>query len=240
MTTVEADLLARESSEVSHLGCCVSARPVLKVVSSVAMVAKEWEVGMPWTRSWLAGESSWTVVVPGIKWRKADTLLLSEVALTESMVVRVTLPPSKETVCTRVAERALLMLSLSSIAVGRSGEPSRLMVSLLSLIVGPFLGAGVLAEVGAATGVVPDFGGAEAFFLPFLATIAHDGAGTAGVTGGGGGYCWGAGREVDFGGWVVGGVGVEGSGAGCGEERRGSRFTDRAERSAVSVSRAMV
>src|SRR5207302_4671257 len=67
----------------------------------------------------------------------------------ESIVVRVTLPPSKETVCTRVVERALLMLSLSSIAVGRSGEPSRLMVSLLSLIVGPFLGAGALAEVGA-------------------------------------------------------------------------------------------
>src|SRR5437588_7867812 len=147
MTTVEAALLAWESSEVSHLGCCVSARPVLKVVSSVAMVAREWEVGMPWTRSWLAGESRWTVVVPGIKWRKADTLLLSEVALTESIVVRVTLPPSKETVCTRVAERALLILSLSSIAVGRSGEPSRLIVSRLSLIVGPFLGAEVLAKV---------------------------------------------------------------------------------------------
>ena len=63
MTTVEADLLARESSEVSHLGCCVSARPVLKVVSFIAMVARKWEVGMPCTRSWLAGESKWTVVV---------------------------------------------------------------------------------------------------------------------------------------------------------------------------------
>ena len=47
ITTVEAALSARESSEVSHLGCCVSARPVLKVVSSGAMVAKEWEVRMP-------------------------------------------------------------------------------------------------------------------------------------------------------------------------------------------------
>src|SRR5437660_9440916 len=168
MTSVEAALLARETSEVSHLGCCVSARPVLKVVSSVAMVSKEWEVGMPCTRSWVAGESKWTVVVRGIRWRKADTLLLSEIALTESMVVRVTLPPSKETVCTRVAERALLMLSLSSIVVGRSGEPSRLMVSLLSLIVGPFLGAVFLGEVVAATGVVLGFGGAEAFLLPFL------------------------------------------------------------------------
>src|SRR5437868_3994060 len=176
MTTVEAALLARETSEVSHLGCCMSARPVLKVVSSVAMVAKEWEVGMPCTRSWVAGESRWTVVVPGIRWRKADTLLLSEVALTESMVVRVTLPPSKETVCTRVAERALLILSLSSMAVGRSGEPSRLMVSRLSLMVGPFLGAGVLAEVEVLAGGALGFG-TGAFFLPFLATVAQEGAG---------------------------------------------------------------
>src|SRR5207253_5868362 len=132
--------------------------------------AKEWEVGMPCTRSWVAGESKWTVVVPGIRWRKADTLLLSEVALTESMVVRVTLPTSMETVCTRVAERALLILCLSSIAVGRSGEPSRLMVSLLSLIVGPFREAGVLAEVGAVAGGVLGFDGTEAFFLSFLAT----------------------------------------------------------------------
>src|SRR5437879_12799839 len=104
------------------------------------------------------------------------------------MVVRVTLPPSKETVCTRVAERALLILSLSSMVVGRSGEPSRLMVSLLSLIAGPFLGAGVLAEVGAVAGVELGFGGAEAFFLPFLATVAHDGAGPAVTAGGGAGY----------------------------------------------------
>src|SRR5207253_2206402 len=105
------------------------------------------------------------------------------------MVVRVTLPPLKETVCTRVAERALLILSLSSMVVGRSGEPSPLMVSHLSLIVGPFLGAGVLAEVRAVASVVLGFGGAEAFFLPFLATVAHVGARTAGVTGGGGGCC---------------------------------------------------
>ena len=47
MTMVEAVLPARESSEVSHLGCCVRASPVLKVVSSVVMVAREWVVGMP-------------------------------------------------------------------------------------------------------------------------------------------------------------------------------------------------
>src|SRR5437899_574650 len=100
------------------------------------------------------------------------------------MVVRVTLPSSKETVCTRVAERALLILSLSSMAVGRSGEPSRLMVSLLSRIVGPFLGAGVLAEVGAVAGGALGLGGAGAFFLPFLVTVAQDDwAGAAGVAG---------------------------------------------------------
>src|SRR5437868_219853 len=151
---------------------------------------------MPCTRSWLAGESRWTVVVPGIRWRKADTLLLSEVALTESMVVRVTLPPSKETVCTRVAERALLILSLSSIAVGRSGEPSRLMVSRLSLIVGSFLEAEALAEVEVLASRTLGFGWTGVFFLPFLATAAHEGAGTAGVTGGGGGCGGGGGREV--------------------------------------------
>jgi len=61
-----------------------------------------------------------------------------------------------------------------------------LMVSRLSLIVGPFLGAGVLAEVGAVAGGGPGFDGAGVFFLPFLATVAHDGAGAAGVTWGGG------------------------------------------------------
>src|SRR5437660_10595173 len=103
------------------------------------------------------------------------------------MVVRVTLPPSKETVCTRVAERALLILSLSSMAVGRSGEPSRLMVNLLSLIVGPFLGAGVLAEVGAVGGGGTGFGGAVAVFVPLLATGAPAGAVAGGVARGCGG-----------------------------------------------------
>ena len=135
-------------------------------------------------------------MVPWIKWMKAETLLLSEVALTESMVVRITLLPLKETVCTRVVERALLILSLSSIVVGRSGEPSRLMVSHLSLIVGPFLGAEALAKVGLVAGGVLGFCGARVFFLSFLATVTHDGA-AAGVTRGGGRCCWGAGLEVD-------------------------------------------
>src|SRR5207302_9371046 len=84
MTTVEAALLARDSSEVSHLGCCVSATPVLQVVSPVAMVSKEGEVGMLRPRRWLAGEDRRMVVVAGVRWRKADTLRLSKVSLTAS------------------------------------------------------------------------------------------------------------------------------------------------------------
>src|SRR5437588_3487204 len=100
-------------------------------------------------------------------------------------------------------------------AVGRSGEPSRLMVRLLSRIVGPFLGAGVLAEVGAVAGGALGLGGAGAFFLPFLATVAQDDwAGAAGVAGGGGGCCCGAGREVDSGALGLGGAEAKVAGAG--------------------------
>src|SRR5437660_8612316 len=42
---------------------------------------------MPCTRSCAEGESSWTVVVPGIRCRNREILLLSEVAFTVSMVV---------------------------------------------------------------------------------------------------------------------------------------------------------
>src|SRR5437588_12677315 len=95
-------------------------------------------------------------------------------------------------------------------AVGRSGEPSRLMVRLLSRIVGPFLGAAVLAEVEAVAGGALGLGGAGAFFLPFLATVAQDWAGAAGVAGGGGGCCCGAGRAVASGALGLGGgAGVE-------------------------------
>jgi len=50
ITTVEADLPALGLSVVSHLGCSVSYSPVLKVVSSVVIWAKVFEVGIPCTK----------------------------------------------------------------------------------------------------------------------------------------------------------------------------------------------
>jgi len=55
------------------------------------MSAKEEEVGIPCTSRCAEGESKWTVVVPGIRWRNWAALVLSEVALTESMVISVML-----------------------------------------------------------------------------------------------------------------------------------------------------
>ena len=55
------------------------------------MSAKEEEVGIPCTKRCAEGESSWTVVVPGIRWRNWAALVLSEVALTVSMVMSVRL-----------------------------------------------------------------------------------------------------------------------------------------------------
>ena len=43
---------------------------------------------MPCTSSCAEGVSRWTVVVPGIRWRIWEILLLSEVARTVSMVVK--------------------------------------------------------------------------------------------------------------------------------------------------------
>ena len=57
MTMVGAVLPAREVSVVSHLGWAVKANPKLKVVSSVAIAASEYEVGILCTRKWDTGES---------------------------------------------------------------------------------------------------------------------------------------------------------------------------------------
>src|SRR5437588_1897624 len=46
MTTVEADLPLLAVSDMSHRGCSVRASPVLKVVSSVTIVANVLLVGM--------------------------------------------------------------------------------------------------------------------------------------------------------------------------------------------------
>ena len=157
---------------------------------------------MPCTRSCAEGECSWTVVVPGIRWRNCKILLLSEVAFTVSMVVmRRLFAALHSTRCITVAARAALMLSLMAIGEAVRGEPSLLITSLSSRRVRPFLvvGAfGVVWGVAAAGAGFADSG--EAFFLPFLATWAHvDGAGVDATGEGGGGR----------GGFAAGGSGVD-------------------------------
>ena len=88
MTTVEDFFPTRRSEVLSHLGSWARARPVLKVVSSLPMSVRVYEVGMPCTSNCAEGVSRWTVVVPGIRWRIWEILLLSEVACTVSMVVK--------------------------------------------------------------------------------------------------------------------------------------------------------
>jgi hypothetical protein len=100
----------------------------------------------------------------------------------------------------RVAFRAGLMLSLMAIAEVVRGEPSLLIMSLCSLRVGPILvewalGVGwVLAVAGAgfAAGVVT-------FFLGFLTTCAHVGAGWVVVDLGEGSGGGSEDSKVDFG-----------------------------------------
>jgi len=73
---------------------------VLKVVSSVAISTIDFEVRMPCTRTFDTGVSRRTLTIPGIRWRNDPTLLLGEVALIDSIMVRVTVLPRRETVCT--------------------------------------------------------------------------------------------------------------------------------------------
>jgi hypothetical protein len=91
MVTEEVDFPALLSSVLIHLGCSTSARPVLWVVSSLPILAKEEEVGMLCTRSCAEELSSWTVVLPGMRWRNWTALVLNEVALTVSIVMSVIL-----------------------------------------------------------------------------------------------------------------------------------------------------
>jgi len=86
------------SSKLS--GLPVRDNPVLKVVSSVAISTRDFEVGMPCTKTCDTRVSRRTLTVPGIKWRNDPTLLLSEVAFIDCIVVRVTVFPRMEIVCT--------------------------------------------------------------------------------------------------------------------------------------------
>ena len=96
-TTLEMRLEVRRSSGVSQRGGRESARPVLKVVSSWAMSGRERSVGRPCTKISTVGKSKRTVVVPGMRCRKEETLLLSEAAFTVSMVISVTLLSGRQT-----------------------------------------------------------------------------------------------------------------------------------------------
>jgi len=55
--TVEVVLPALASSVVSHLGWLVRDNPVLKVVSSLAITARDFEVGIPCTKTCDTGVS---------------------------------------------------------------------------------------------------------------------------------------------------------------------------------------
>ena len=103
---------------------------------------------MPCTRSCAEGESSWAVVVQGIRCRNCEILLLSEVAFTVSMVVmRMSFAELHSTHCMSVACRAALMLSLMAMIEVVRAEPSLLIRSLRSRRVRPFLGEGALGVV---------------------------------------------------------------------------------------------
>ena len=158
---------------------------------------------MPCTRSCAIGESKWTVVVPGMRWRNWEILLLSEVARTVSMVVKSrSLDGLHSTRWMITAFRALLMLSLMATSGVERGVPSLLTMSRRSRRVRPFLGEGALGVVEAGATVGVGFAdGVAFFFFPFLATCAHvEGEGCFARRsdgGGGGGGSGVAGAEVD-------------------------------------------
>ena len=148
------------------------------------MSGRERSVGMPYTRICTVGKSSRTVVVPRIRCRKEETLLLSEAALTVSMVISVRLLSGLQTTrWIRVAWRAVLMLSRMATVEEVRGVPSLLMRRRRSLWVISFAwegggaGGAEVALGGAVCG--PFVGGGGAGFLAFLPATC-DQRGTAG------------------------------------------------------------
>jgi hypothetical protein len=83
-----------------------------------------------------------------MRWRNWAALVLSEVALTVSMVMSVRLLKiSTSTLWMKMLLRAVFMLSRMSVVVCESLEPSLLMMSFLSRRERPFFVVGVLVEV---------------------------------------------------------------------------------------------
>ena len=143
------------------------------------MSGRERSVGRPCTKIFTVGKSRRTVVVPGMRCRKEETLLLSEATFNVSMVISVRLLSGRQTThWMRVAWRAVLMLSrMTTVEVVR-GEPSRLIRRRRSLWVSDFAWgeeeAGGVVACGADCGVFAVDGGAG-FFAFLLATCDHSG-----------------------------------------------------------------
>jgi hypothetical protein len=119
--------------------------------------AREEDVGRRCTRRWAEGESGWTVVVSGMRWRNWAALVLSEVALTVYIVMSVRLLKiSPATLWIKILLRAVFMLSRMAVVDCESLEPSILMISFLSRRERPFFIVVVLVEevvvVGGAAG----------------------------------------------------------------------------------------
>src|SRR5437588_4098406 len=132
------------------------------------MSARVCEVRIPCTSNCAVGLSSWTVVVPGMRWRKCHILLLSEEALTVSMVMRGrSLVEQHTTRCIRVAWRAELMLSLMAMTKVWRGEPSPFMMSRCSRYVMVLGGEGSLVDVDVVVGGV-----FPSWIVGFLALLA--------------------------------------------------------------------
>jgi len=98
ITIVEAVFPTLDSSKVSHLDCPARVTSVLKVDNSVAITSKELDVGSLCTKSCVTGMSKWILTVPGMRWRKVPIMLLSEVALIDSIEAIVIVFPLTETV----------------------------------------------------------------------------------------------------------------------------------------------
>ena len=111
------------------------------------MSGRERSVGRPCTKICTVGKSRRTVVVPGMRCRKEETLLLSEAAFTVSMVISVRLLSGRQTTrWIRVAWRAVLMLSLMATVEEVRGVPSLLMRRRRSLWVISFAWGGDEAD----------------------------------------------------------------------------------------------
>ena len=138
------------------------------------MSGRERLVGRPCTRICTVGKSTRMVVVPRMRCKKEETLLLTEAAFTISMVISVMLLSGRQTTrWIRVAWRAVLMLSRMATVEEVRGVPSLLMRRRRSLWVISFtwLEEGAdreeVATGGASCGAFAAGGGADFFaFLP--------------------------------------------------------------------------